>query len=175
MSSQLKQANQGREHKHGWVTSVTAAAVLALISFIVVSPYSAVNEKQDYKSRSLSHLKQISIGFQIYASDNEGLLPDKAAWQAILAPYVKVREIFKPPFKSNPGSYAMNMRLSSEKLPGREGLSIPLAFESNLTGPNSFGDKEDLRKADSRVGVALTDGSVKSLPLSEAQALTWVP
>lgn len=164
----------GREE---WLAIGIVSLIIGAAAFAILWPVFAMTGSGPNRgTQSLSKLRQLATGLLIYATDYHDLLPDKAGWQTRLLPYVKNEELFVPPYKDEPGSYAMNSSLSGVKwLPREEYELAPLLFESRLKGPNSFGGREDIRVKDPKLCVAFYDGGAKRLTIAEARTLIWNP
>lgn len=174
--SAVEPRHSKKDPKESWLPIFLAVFILAAVLFGLIAPVIGRPPGPNRSVESLSKLKQLATGLQIYVSDYHDLLPDKASWQTSLMPYVKNEQLFVSPYKELPGSYAMNSSLSGVKwLPREEHELAPLLFESRLKGPNSFGGREDIRVKDPKLCVAFSDGSAKRLLLAEAERLVWIP
>jgi prepilin-type N-terminal cleavage/methylation domain-containing protein/prepilin-type processing-associated H-X9-DG protein len=76
-------------------------AIIAILAAILFPVFARARAKAQQNS-CLSNVKQLSLGFLMYASDNNDLMPpwSMSCWAALIQPYIKNSQIYRCP--SNP-------------------------------------------------------------------------
>ena len=75
---------------------LTVIAVVGILAAILVPAIGKVRSNA-LTTECVSNLRQIGIGMQLYAQDNDGILPaprssDNVMWQMAISPYMQGRE-----------------------------------------------------------------------------------
>jgi prepilin-type processing-associated H-X9-DG protein len=148
---------------------IITGTVIVLILAAILMPVSTGGGRVSPKTACLSNLMEQHLGLQIYASDQNDLLPPGPRWMDDLEPYVKNERIFHCSVVSPPTfGYALNENLAGTNLaklttpettllvfdaerPARSGLAPPSALP--ITG-----------RHDGKNNVCYSDGHVKTLP-----------
>ncbi len=163
-------------------TSVSACVTALLLLMIPIELALMLPALSQAKSKAqtimcVNQLKQQALAVQMYADDNNGVLPAGAKWCDSLKPYLGGSTVvFHCPADSNPAaqcSYAFNARLSGLKLDKVNHGTVVL-FESN-GGWNAVGGSEQMTPRHGRIIlVALADGSVQQYH-GDPRQLRWDP
>jgi hypothetical protein len=114
----------------------------------------------DASQRSLSNLKQISLGLLMYVQDNDEILPplqNPAVIKKALLPYVRNEQLFVQPKTHRP--YRPNASLSHRSLASVKDPAAMVIFY------------EDAPDQNSTRAVAFLDGHIKRIPESQWPAL----
>jgi len=130
----------------------TGASVVCAGLSLLVAPMLGPNKSAD-KAVCLSNVKNIALGLQMYAQDNDGILPAADAWCDQLDDYVKNRRVFLCQRSwGTPSAYAYNDALNRAQLAGlSDPASLIAIFESNAGG-NAHGGPELLVKEPRHLG-----------------------
>ena len=120
----------------------------------------------------ISNLRQLALGFTIYAMDYDETGMRAEYWHSNLMPYVRNINIFRCPKAVRDSGessfgYAYNVALSKEKLPAKERReSIIVFFDSTILGPDATGGPHIVanpgRHAE-RNGFGYLDGKAKAV------------
>jgi hypothetical protein len=146
--------------------------ILAAILFPVFSQA----RKAAMTTQSLSNIKQIATGLMIYSGDYDDRLPKADQWQDLLYPYTKNADLFVPPYKDQPGGYALNSVLSQVYLYNiPDPFRTPMVFESAEAGSNLSGGIDDLRKAEAKAAIGMADSSARRVDILNASSFDWNP
>lgn len=93
----------GRRHAFTMVELLTVIAILGVLLAILL-PVLGRARTAGQSVTCLSNLRQISIGFQLFAEQNNNTLPDPAqtqvSWEQSISPYVQIRTAFNCPADS---------------------------------------------------------------------------
>ncbi len=149
----------------------TALAMsFAVLASIFTLPMRGAN-KSPRKAICLSNVKQMSLALQMYAEENDDVLPSTTLWCDQITGYIKHQNAFLCPDSwGTPCSYAYNSILSEVRLLSvSDPVSTIAIFESNKDW-NASGGWELLPKEPRHLGgdnYALADGSAKWIRRSE--------
>jgi len=121
--------------------------LMAVISVLVGSvffPVFVASGPPAVRTVCLSNVKQLALGFVMYAIDSDDRLPAGSGWMDSLKPYEKSDQVWRCPVLRSPDEYgyAMRERLSganTDKIKKPE--SQPLVFDSVLLGRNAVSDR----------------------------------
>jgi Domain of unknown function (DUF4190)/GYF domain 2 len=125
----------------------------------------------------VNNMKQLSLALRGYALDHNDQLPPAASWCDAIQSNVGSPKIFQCP--SEPGrrcAYAFNTKLDGKKVSEVDPQTVVL-FESDA-GWNGTGGADTLKPhkhSTGRVNVALADGAVMQIQLSQLGTLRWEP
>ncbi len=138
--------------------------ILAALLF----PVFAQAREKARQTSCLSNCKQMALGTLMYAQDYDETLPPKdAAWQPLLASYIKNGKVFQcPSALAEPASYAMNVEILGKKLKKiSEPEAVSLLFDANASSPSALAAPTEVayRHGGKRWGnVAFLDGHAKA-------------
>ena len=110
------------EHKPRKLTGrlIELFVVLGILGVLgaILFPVFARGREKARQSSCLSNVKQIMLGMQVFARENEGRLPSASTWPEQLEPYLKNRAIHRCPADNTDQevSYSMVPRYSGAKL-----------------------------------------------------------
>jgi prepilin-type processing-associated H-X9-DG protein len=165
------------------VGCVTAAAILVWGSVFTFYTFMAT-VKAALSQSCVINLQELSQGMLQYSVDNDGYLPPSNAWHD-LEPTDRAKDLGCPEWggADESSGYAMLAALSSKQTSTiKSPATMPMIFDSNLTGRNAAGGIDNLpnppRHGTSwpfggqspRNNVAYADGHVKGVPPSGAPA-----
>jgi hypothetical protein len=125
----------------------------------------------------VNNMKQLGLAVRVYAVDHNDQLPPAATWCDAIQSNVGSPKVFLCP--SEPGrrcAYAFNAKLDGKKLSEIYPQTVVL-FESDA-GWNGTGGADSLKPhkhSTSRVNIALADGAVMQIQLSQLGTLRWEP
>ncbi len=128
----------------------------------------------------VNNVKQLTLAAIIYANDNDGRLPDAAAWCELVQTNVGAATVFLCPAgtKTQRCHYAFNAALSSAELNRLESPARTVLFVESEGGWNRSGGLELLSQS-SRHGrqivVGFADGHVETLQSGRLENLRWAP
>ena len=146
--------------------------MIAAIIFPIVRPARIIN----YKRPEISTIKQIALGFIMYAADFDDKLPPTSHWDQRLAekPYIKSYSLFD---NVAPRRCAMNVFLSEGRMTEfDQPENTVLVFVSNATEYDAAGGYE-LRAVLPKNGSAVIgflDGHVNAKKRTEFAKSIWV-
>ena len=92
----------GERLRGGFTLLELAVAIGILVAIIaILLPVISRARAAGQRVRCLANLRQISMGFHVFADRNQGMLPDPAAaqvsWETLLTPYTQQRGVFACP------------------------------------------------------------------------------
>src|ERR1017187_7968277 len=125
----------------------------------------------------VNNMKQLGLAVRVYALDHNDQLPSAATWCDAIQSDVGSPKVFQCP--SEPGrrcAYAFNAKLDGKKVSEIDPQTVVL-FESDA-GWNGTGGADSLKPhkhSTVRVNVALADGAVMQIQLSQLGTLRWEP
>jgi prepilin-type processing-associated H-X9-DG protein len=151
----------------------------------------------------LSHVKEISMGAAMYASDHDGVLPEAANWVALVSAYLPNKKVLWCPSAGNhDNTYAMNSKMSRIKVSGIKNPSdtvmifdsIPGIYQNggiermpspgrHLTAVSKYNYETQQKSGNNTHGessisvnnIGFADGHVKSMTVDDAASLIWDP
>lgn len=154
----------------------------------VLLPVYAQARSAAMKAQSRSNVSMIGTAAAVYSADHNDRLPLAENWQDALSAYQvgappvdgsipKVKaDIYQPPYKQKPGSYAFNSSMSGLRL---SDVVSPfwtiLIFESVREGRNIHGGSEILRREESRFVAGSCDFAPRIIELSDIGQFRWKP
>jgi len=142
----------------------------------LLGPMIAGARGQAQQTACQGNLKQLGLGFLMYAQDHDGWLPDEENWVEAVYPYIKNRAIFTCPSRPDqPVGYALNeavlaLRVNDLANPSQQ----VLAFETLEGGEAPLGGAELVPPEgihEGGIGVLFADGHVQWVRADEAVRL----
>ncbi len=158
---------------------VGGGCVMVAIFAAILFPVFSQARQAAKETMSLSNMKQLSLGMQMYSAEADGCFPPASNWGTLVMPYTKNDRLFHDPTIGTPDKkpfgYAMNATTSGVRI---DAILNPdnavLLFTSNVRAMNAVGSESDLRK-NSRGGfvIGFTDGSAKRIREGAYGTLDW--
>lgn len=150
----------------------------ALISIRLANHYGGGGQRY----ACTSNVRQLGLGFLMYAQDYDEHYPLAQSWNEEVFPYIKNDTVFHCPYASEEKlpTYAMNRRLKSVLLPRIETQATTVLLFDSIPGKNLSGGRELLPNPP-RHGtgdyntIGFTDGHVKSISQKNLSDLLWTP
>jgi hypothetical protein len=143
--------------------------VISVLLFAVLWPIVAGERRPLVANVCLSHLKQMAISIQMYATDHDDRLPG-AKWMDLHVPYSKSEEVLHCPVfeKGVSYGYAFDSRLLNQKTTTvPKPAEAPLVFDSTSLARNSadpFTSLPDTPRHNKTNVVGYLDGHAHRLP-----------
>lgn len=136
-----------------------------------VVDYSKPVQEDSERTMCMTKLKQLSVGFLIYSSDYDDVLPRRTDWMDAIMPYIKNLELLHCPTvskddKENYGYAYCDLRDGINLKTIREPAKAELLFDSTLIEKNASGSISTLPTPGRHGGknnIAYADGHVKSV------------
>ena len=155
------------------VTAVVGVAILSILVAILYPVFRAAQPVSN-RTRCISSVKSITLGFSIYSDDYDELLPPAPKWMDLITKLVN-RDTIETQFHDRegvaPGEYGYAFRTQAGKLKKSSVTSsseFMLVFDTDLHGRNAVGDPSSLPSPGRHQGmdvVGYLDGHVKALPV----------
>jgi prepilin-type processing-associated H-X9-DG protein len=146
---------------------------LAILGFLagILWPNPCINRENAPKAQCLSNVKQLTLAFEMYASDYDERLPPATAWQNELFPYVKNERVWEcPSRKEQMPAFSYNALLHCRPLSDiRFPEEQPLVFESDMGRRNASDPGVTFVTPHGKRGhLGYVDGHVKAVPVLPA-------
>ena len=174
--------------RRGCVWEIVVLLLIALVLYgVTARVFHRARAPADSRS-CLSNVKQLVLGFRMYADDHDGRLPPQPRWAVELYPYVRNSYMFCCPqdprcrVGSTPekaeASYALN-EMARVKL-DRSRVNLPLLFDaSGLLGNQSVAAYRHPQKrwgfTQEGLNVGFCDGHVKGVARREFEGMSMQP
>lgn len=171
---------QGRGLAIGGVVVSAVTLLLVPIMAAMLLPALAKARSRATTVQCMNHVKQLSLGFMMYATDSNDNFPAANAWCDKLMPYVQQAPVFQCPAdrSGQRSSYGFNSKLAGHNLKDiRDPALTVLVFETG-GGWNVSGGPElatsSFRHNNAMV-VGFADGHVESVTRARLPSLRWDP
>ncbi|MCW3096287.1 MAG: hypothetical protein JWL77_1905 [Chthonomonadaceae bacterium] len=161
--------------------------ILASLSLLVEIPnLNSIRRENHYggdrRTSCLSNVKQLGLGFMMYAQDYDEHYPLPRSWNEGVYPYIKNWAVFHCPYveEENLPTYAMNRRLKSVLLARIETPQNTVLLFDSIPGKNLSGGRELLpdpprHGTGDYYSIGFTDGHAKGVALKDLSGLLWTP
>jgi prepilin-type processing-associated H-X9-DG protein len=179
MTSIRKNAGRLRGSGIALAGTIISACSILILPIMAAMFLPAIAKAKDRAERisCINNLKQVALAARIYASDREERLPGEDWSDAILADLGNGRALVCPAAdKDHRCSYSFNANLIGRNTAEVNPETV-MFFESE-DGWNQSGGFEQLLsdpRHQNTLNFAFADGSVRSVPVTEAHELRWDP
>lgn len=171
---------QGRGLAMGGI--VVSAVTLLLVPIMAAMLLPALSKAKSRATtvQCMNHVKQLSLGFMMYANDSNDTFPAGNVWCDKLMPYVQQAQVYQCPAdrSGQRSSYAFNSKVAGRSLKDIKNPSQTVLVFETSGGWNVSGGPEltgsSFRHNNAMV-VGFADGHVESVNRGRLQSLRWDP
>jgi hypothetical protein len=171
----------------GWITgnnySIAAMIVGLLAPLCVMDGMVEIDNVHTngggaHSASCMSHVKQLSLGFEMYVQDYDDYFPQRQTWNEAIYPYTKNLNVLLCPLEINRTlpSYALNASLNLYKYKDiATPAQTPMIFDA-IPGKNRAGWTEILPSPPRHFGadiIGFVDGHAKAVLPADVNGLTW--
>lgn len=127
-----------------------------------------------------SSLRQVELGFQMYAQDYDDHLPLAGSWNGGIFPYLRNWEVYRCPLEADDTvpSYGMNASIAMRSLNLMQTPDRIVLLTDSLPGNNQLVNRSSLlrmKRHGESVNVGFADGHVKYHTIKAAEEMIWQP
>jgi prepilin-type processing-associated H-X9-DG protein len=144
--------------------------IVGTLAYMVANPGAMVEARKAAKSTvCLSNLKQVALGFMMFAADNDDKLSLTASsMRSKVSPYLKNEALWKCPENPGKASYSFNSNLAGKSLAHVSRPAETVLLYEGQSGKPTF-------RHDGRAAIAFADGHARLLTPEQAKSLRWKP
>lgn len=158
------------------LTCMIVVFVLISALGVIIYPLWIQNGKSATRTWCLSNIKMLSVGMQMYANENDMMMPLRNNWKTAIEEYVKSNKAFIcPTVSTDKPCYAFNTSLGAVNSSGIDTPDKTVMLFESIPGINQCGGKEllPIPLRHSGHSIAFVDGHARGVDPREIDSYIW--